>query len=134
MLSPARRAAVAYLSRYETLLEVGIGVRVEAASALVDADCAVTAVDVHDREVPPGVRFVRDDVFVRSDAPTLPDHYRVDALYGLNLPPELHRPVADIARRVGADFAFTTLGHDEPTIPVERTSIADDTLYVVARG
>lgn len=128
-----RRAIVDRLSRYDSLLEVGIGVRAEVAAGLVDAGREVVALDVVPRDVPPGVEFVRDDVVERSRSsdPTRGGRYDVDAVYGLNLPPELHRPVADLARAVDADCLFTTLGYDGPAVPVDRVPVGADTLYVV---
>jgi hypothetical protein len=84
------------------------------------------------------VRFVRDDVVSRAggDAPLGPT-YAVDAVYALNLPPELHRPTRDVAHAAGADCLFTTLGGDQPLVPVERVTLdadaAVETLYVSRR-
>ncbi|GAB3036900.1 UPF0146 family protein [Natronobiforma cellulositropha] len=114
------------LERYARLVEVGIGRRTDVAEALVARGASVTATDVHQRAVPEGVTFVRDDVV----DPRLSIYRDADAIYALNLPPELHRPTLDLARRVDADFVFTTLGGDEPTVPVERVTIPGDTLYV----
>jgi hypothetical protein len=130
----ATRAELAdRLAGYDHLVEVGIGRRPEVAVALVDAGCAVVATDVFDAPVPDGVDFVRDDVVARADTldgegPGAP--YRVDAVYGLNLPAELQRPARDVAHAAGADFLCTTLGFEEPTIPVDRESVGRETLYV----
>ena len=128
-MSDARYAAlVERLAGYDTLVEVGIGNRPAVAAALADRGCTVTATDVHDREAPASVRFVRDDV-------TDPHHAvytDADAVYALNCPPELHRPARAVARRVDADLLFTTLGGDPPLVPVTRESIAGtgETLFV----
>ncbi|WP_138007090.1 UPF0146 family protein [Halalkalirubrum salinum] len=137
----SRRPIVRYLARYDSLVEIGIGRRPEVAAGLVDRDCDVTVVDVHDQSVPDGVSFVRDDIVERSAAAaSLPDGkarneraatpraaipaaYKVDAIYGLNLPAELQRPAATLAARVDADCLFTTLGFEEPVVPVDRLSI-----------
>jgi uncharacterized UPF0146 family protein len=70
-----------------------------------------------------------DDVVARAaGAPgTL---YDVDAVYALNLPPELHRPARDVAHAAGAECCFTTLGGDQPAVPVERVTLPRETLYV----
>jgi hypothetical protein len=118
------------LSGYDRLVEIGIGRRPDLASTLVERDCTVLATDVHERPVPEGVRFVRDDV-------TDPDpavYADADAIYALNLPPELHRPALAVAREADADLAFTTLGGDPPLIPVDRESLPDDTLFWSRRG
>ena len=119
-------ALVDSLERYDHLVEVGIGRRTDVAGALAARGISVVATDVHPRAVPEGVEFVEDDVVDPHDT-----HYRdADAVYALNLPPELHRPALEVARRVDADFLFTTLGSDQPAVPVERVTIPGDTLYV----
>ena len=114
------------LAEYDRVVEVGIGRRTDVAAALADGGVAVTATDVHDRAVPDGFRFVRDDV-VDPDPSVYAD---ADALYALNLPPELHRPALEVAREADADFLFTTLGGDQPAVPVERRTVETGTLYV----
>ena len=114
------------LAEYGRLVEVGIGRRTDVAAALADRGVAVTATDVHDRRGPDGVRFVRDDI-VDADPAVYAD---ADAIYALNLPPELHRPALSVAREADADLLFTTLGGDQPAIPVERRTIETGTLYV----
>ena len=122
-------ALATYLARYDRLVEVGIGRRTDVASALVDRGVDVTATDIYPRAVPPGVRFVRDDIVARSREDPGP-LYAVDAVYALNLPPELHRPACDVAHAAGADFCFTTLGGDPPSVPVERVTLDGETLFV----
>ncbi|WP_436346012.1 UPF0146 family protein [Natronorubrum sp. FCH18a] len=114
------------LAEYDRLVEVGIGRRTDVAAALVDRDVTVTATDVYDRGSPEPVRFVRDDI-VDPDPELYAD---ADAVYALNLPPELHRPALEAARDADADFLFTTLGGDQPAVPVERRTIDSGTLYV----
>ena len=129
-MSDSRRnlqALFDYLREYDRVVEVGIGRRADLAGRLAQVGVAVTATDVYSREVPDGVRFVRDDVV----DPDLEVYADADAIYARNLPPELHRPALEAARAVGADFLFTTLGGDQPTVPVERKTIREGTLYVV---
>ncbi|WP_218780618.1 UPF0146 family protein [Halorarum halophilum] len=129
-----RGAVVELLARYHTVCEVGVGRRPEVAAALAARDRSVTATDVHDRETPAGVRFVRDDVVEASRRDDPGDHYRADAIYGLNLPTELHRPTLAVARRVDADCLFTTLGGDPPAVATHPITLdGGETLYV-ARG
>ncbi|KAB1192514.1 hypothetical protein GJR96_03300 [Haloferax sp. MBLA0076] len=119
---------------YERVVEVGIGRASDVAAVLAERGVDVVAIDVYDVPVPDGVRFVRDDVVARADAPTLGPYEGVDAIYALNFPVELHKPAARVARRAGAEFCFTTLGYDEPSIPVRRVSIPGDTLYIADDG
>ena len=134
-MSAPRTELATRLVTYDRLVEVGIGRRPEVAAALVDAGCDVTAIDVFDAPVPDGVRFVRDDVIARRDA--LDGHpgepYDADAIYGLNLPAELQSPARDVAYAAGADFLFTTLGFEEPVVPVARETVGAETLYVAER-
>ena len=116
----------ARLADFDTVVEVGIGHRSGVAEALVAAGVTVTATDIDDRAVPDGVSFVRDDV-------TDPDcdvYATADAIYALNCPPELHRPIADLAGTVDATFLFTTLGGDPPTVPVACETLPGETLFV----
>ncbi|UPV72779.1 hypothetical protein M0R89_09475 [Halorussus limi] len=126
MRPPTRRAIVGRLSGFERVVEVGIGNRTDVAAALADAGVAVTATDVRPREVPAGVAFAEDDVLDPD-----PARYRdADAVYALNLPPELHRPTLEVARRHDAAFLFTTLGGDPPAVPVERETVPGETIFV----
>ncbi|WP_416839927.1 UPF0146 family protein [Haloferax sp. DFSO52] len=134
MRSSLRDALVNRLQTYDRVVEVGIGRATDVAAELAEHGVDVVAVDVSDVPVPDGVRFVRDDVVARADASELGPYDGVDALYALNFPVELHAPTARVARRAGADFLFTTLGYDEPSIPVRRESIPGDTLYVAEEG
>lgn len=143
MPRPTDPLLVRRLTDAESLLEVGIGERTGVAAALTRAGADVRATDVRPVDVPEGVRFRVEDVTT-----TEPDQfYRVETVYALNCPPELHRPIRDLAEKVGATFCFTTLGHDQPAIPVERETLTaerdpDDpgagtvrvTLYVAEPG
>ncbi|WP_267161211.1 UPF0146 family protein [Halovenus salina] len=129
MLDDTRRALVARLSRFDSVVELGIGRRTSVAQALAVRGRDVTATDIRERSVPTGVSFACDDV-------TAPDHELyadADALYALNWPPELHRPAVELADAVDATFLFTTLGGDQPVVPVRRITVPGETLYI-ARG
>jgi len=118
------------LARYDRVVEVGIGRRTDVAAALAARGLGVVATDVRERSVPDGVTFVRDDV---TD-PDLAAYADAEAVYALNAPPELHWPLRDAAERADADLLFTTLGGDEPAVPVERETIPGDTLYRAVDG
>jgi uncharacterized UPF0146 family protein len=129
-------ALVARFSTYATVVEIGIGRRPEVAAGLADAGVTVTATDVadiDDSNVPESVPFVRDDVVEASDRDDPGAVYHADLLYGLNLPPELHRPTLEVAEAVGADLLFTTLGYDSPAVPCETESLAGGTTLYVGR-
>ena len=130
MTRPRRASVVRRLAGYERLIEVGIGNRTELAAALADRGCTVVATDVVDRETPPGVEFVRDDV---TD-PDLGVYEGAGAVYMRNCPPELQRPLAAVAGQVGADCLFTTLGGDPTVLPVEREPVEGGTLFRASRG
>jgi len=131
MFSSRDMALVDRLRSYGRLVEVGIGTRTAVAAGLADAGSTVVAVDVHDRSVPEGVRFVRDDVTESSH-----DVYATaEAIYGLRLPPELHRPTRALAREHGAQFLFTTLGTELPTVPARPEQLTQGaTLYRARDG
>ena len=105
-------ALVDRLCRYDVLVEVGIGERPALAAALAE-QCSVRATDVVERAVPEGVEFHVDDV--TDPDPTV--YAGAEAIYALNLPPELHRPASHVADDHGAVLAFTTLGGDAPAVP-----------------
>ncbi|WP_252699807.1 UPF0146 family protein [Natronosalvus vescus] len=123
-------ALIEKLAAYDALVEIGIGRRTGVASALLEGGCSVVATDIQHREVPDDLPFVLDDV---TD-PTLARYADADALYALNLPPELHRPTLEVARAVDADFLFTTLGGDPPLVQVERVALPRETLFVARRA
>ncbi|PSP83379.1 hypothetical protein BRC83_07205 [Halobacteriales archaeon QS_1_68_17] len=129
MRRDTRDALAARLRRFDRLVEVGIGRRTDLAAALADAGATVVATDLRERPVPPGVTFVRDDV-------TDPDpsvYAGADAVYALNLPPELHRPARDAALAADAAFLFTTLGAEPPAVPAASETLPGETLYRAGR-
>ena len=129
MTGPVRSALVARLADADRVVEVGIGRETAVAGALTARGVAVTATDIRPRSTPPGVAFAVDDV----TAPTRSLYAGADVVYALRLPPELHRPTAALARDVGAELLFTTLGGDPPTILVDRETHPGGTLYVATR-
>jgi hypothetical protein len=131
-------AVIRRLSRYASAVEIGVGRRGVVAAGLADAGVTVTATDVvaaDEVEVPAAVSFVRDDIVTASERDDPGDVYDADLVYGLNLPPELHRPARDVAEAVDADFLFTTLGGDPPAVPAAPTSLpGGGTLYAAREG
>jgi uncharacterized UPF0146 family protein len=127
-------ALVSRFSGYASVVEIGIGRRPDVAAGLADAGVSVTATDIAAVDVPPSVSFVRDDIVAASERDHPGETYEADLLYGLNLPPELHRPALDVAEAVGADFLFTTLGYDPPAVPCETASLPEGGTLYVARG
>lgn len=151
MVSPSRRPIVSALASHHRLLEVGIGDRPEVALALAERGRDVVAFDV---DVGPrsraaagettdgSLRVARADVLTLAKAsgdgaatdPLGADEGEsVDAVYACNLPAELQRPTVALAERLDAACLFTTLGFEEPVVPVRRRSLSGGTLYV-ARG
>ena len=125
MFTETDAAIVGRLDGYDRAVEVGVGERPAVAGGLAERGVGVTATDISERPVPEWVRFVRDDV---TD-PTL-DHYRsAEVVYALNCPPELQRPLVDVARRVGAACHFTTLGADPAVVPATRETLPRETLF-----
>jgi uncharacterized UPF0146 family protein len=124
------RALADRLAVYESLVEVGVGNRTDLAARLAERGCTVTATDVHDRTVPERVQFIRDDV-TDPDATVYAD---ADAVYALNLPAELQRPTRACARTHDVPLLFTTLGTEQPVVPVSRETLPGETLFVVAAG
>jgi len=127
-MPPLAAALASSLRPGERVVEVGVGRRPDVAAELAAAGYDVVATDVDDHETPPDVTFRRDDV-------TDPDGdvYASAALvYALRCPPELQRPLVDVARSVGAACAFTTLGGDPATVPVDRERVDSETLCWVS--
>ncbi|QDX41822.1 hypothetical protein FQU85_03500 [Salarchaeum sp. JOR-1] len=118
------------LADAERVVEVGVGRRPDVAARVAARGVAVVATDVIERETPPDVAFVVDDV----TAPDIGVYEGADVVFARNLPPELQRPVADVARRVGAACWFTTLGGDPAVVPVERRTLGRETVFVASRN
>jgi uncharacterized UPF0146 family protein len=130
-VEPATRdAIVERLATATSLVEVAIGERSEVAVALADRGVAVMATDVRDRAVPENVRFVRDDL----TAPDVSLYRGAEVVFAQNLPAELQRPALELAEAVGADCYFTTLGGEEPVVPVVRETLPGETLYRAVSG
>ena len=127
MLGSTRESLTDRLADRDRVVEVGIGREPALAAALATRGVDVTATDIQPRTVPPGVEFAVDDI----TTPTRSLYADADVVYALNLPPELHRPTATLAGAVGAPLLFTTLGGDPPTVPVERETLPEETLFVV---
>jgi uncharacterized UPF0146 family protein len=103
---------------------------------VVRADVRALAADDGDRErlsEIDGRRVDGDGDFREETAPDAGATPGFDAVYALRLPGELQRPTVALAERLGAACLFTTLGFEEPTVPVTRRSLPGTTLYV-ARG
>jgi hypothetical protein len=122
------------LSGYASAVEIGVGRRPDVAAGLAAAGVSVAATDVVDRDLPEGVTFVRDDIVAASRRSDPGDAYDAGAVYGLNLPPELHRPTRAVARAVGADFLFTTLGGDPAAVPCTAEPLPGGTTVYVDRA
>jgi hypothetical protein len=159
--SPRHDDLVDALERYDRLLEVGVGNRPGVARELAARGCTVLAIDVdppsgrHERgggetaagnETAAGdgptasggsLTVRRGDVvaLAAADATAQLDpairRATVDAVYARRLPAELQRPTVALARRLDAACMFTTLGFEEPIVPVERRALARKTVYVV---
>ncbi|EMA61398.1 UPF0146 family protein [Halorubrum lipolyticum] len=152
MVSPSRRALVDELAEYGHLVEVGVGDRPAVARALAERGRRVVAVDIDpgeralaaaretaDEGVEGSLRVRRGDVLALAKgagegeiAPLVDADGggAVDAVYACNLPAELQRPTVVLADRLDAACAFTTLGFEEPVVPVRRRSVGGSSLYV----
>lgn len=120
-----RDEIVRRLADFRRAVEIGIGNRPDVAEGLAASGVAVTATDIEPRSVPDAVGFRVDDV---TD-PELRVYESADVIYAQNLPPELHRPALSVAEACDAVFVFTTLGGDQPVVPVRRETIPGETLF-----
>jgi uncharacterized UPF0146 family protein len=151
VVSRSRQALADALARYDRLLEVGVGNRPGVARSLAERGREVVAVDValgaralaaadetDAASVAGSLRAVEGDVLAlaeragdEAEPPVAAGD--VDAVYACHLPAELQRPTVALADRLDAACLFTTLGFEEPTVPVRRRSLPGTTVYV-ARG
>jgi uncharacterized UPF0146 family protein len=115
------------LAGFDRLVEVGVGNRTDVAAGLAERGRTVTATDIHERPTPSGVRFVRDDV---TD-PDVTLYRDAEAVYALNCPPELQRPLAEAAEAAEAACFFTTLGSDPAVVDATTETLEDETLFRV---
>ncbi len=126
-MPPLHEALAAPATPGDRLVEVGVGRRTGVAAELARAGYDVVATDVRDRAVPDGVTFRIDDV----TAPDPATYAGAAVVYALRCPPELQRPLRAVAAEAGARCAFTTLGGDPATVPVDRERVDSGTLYWV---
>jgi len=157
VVSRSRQALADELARYDRLLEIGIGNRPGVARSLAGRGREVVAVDValgeralaaadetdetNEAPVAGALRAVEGDVLALAeragDEAASPDWLTaadVDAVYACHLPAELQRPTVTLADRLDAACLFTTLGFEEPTVPVRRRSVPGTTVYVARDG
>ena len=120
------RSLIDLLSGYDSVVEVGVGNRFDVAEHLVAEGVSVTVTDVESREVPTDVQFVRDDI---TD-PALGVYEDAGVVFAQRLPPELQRPVMDVAEAVDAACVFTTLGGDPAVVPARPETVASGTVFV----
>jgi uncharacterized UPF0146 family protein len=152
VVSPIRLALVDELAEHDRLVELGVGDRPAVARALAERGCRVVAVDidpgdrtlaaareVENEGVEGSLRVRRGDVLALAkgtgDSGTRPladadGRDAIDAVYACNLPAELQRPTVALADRLDAVCVFTTLGFEEPVVPVRRRSVEGASLYV----
>jgi hypothetical protein len=112
------------------VVEIGVGERTTVAERLArEPHFDVIATDVSGTEIagdgPAGPRFVRDDV---TD-PDIDVYREAALLYAIRAPPELHRPIADLAAAVDADAIVVPFGNDTVTVPHRLTSVDGTPLY-----
>jgi uncharacterized UPF0146 family protein len=156
VVSRSREALVDALARHDRLIEVAIGDRPGVARSLAERGRDVVAIDVAVGErtraaaaetdgpaVAGSFRAVEADVLdlTGSTGPAeaaaehvLGETGEFDAVYACNLPAELQRPAVALAERLDAACLFTTLGFEEPTVPVRRRSLTGTTAYVARDG
>jgi uncharacterized UPF0146 family protein len=143
--SSTRRALVDELAGRDRLVEVGVGDRPGVARALAERGCRVVAVDVdpgdrtreaatetRDGATDGSIRVRRGDVLALADGGS--GLRAADAVYACHLPAELQRPTVALADRLDAVCVFTTLGFEEPVVPVRRRSVEGGALYVARDG
>lgn|GEM_PF-82971 len=123
---PDPAAVAAALPAGDRAVEVGVGTRPAVASALAATGVEVVATDVRERDLPPSVTFVQDDV---TD-PDLSVYADADLVYAIHCPPELHASLLAVGRAVGAAVRFTTLGGDPPAVPARPRRVGGTTVHV----
>lgn len=119
-------ALVSCVSDYDLVVEVGIGDRLDVATACVEAGTDVIAIDIYPGPVGAGIDRVQGDVHrppIAGDAP-------IGAIVANNLPAELQRPSGELARWFDVPLYFTTLGGEVPVVPTEIYTVEGDTVYV----
>jgi len=156
-----RSPLVSELARRDRLLEVGIGTRPGVARALAERGRDVVGVDIdageRTRAAAQGApsqdatrnaaganggsfRVIEWDVVSAVESGRAAEAlerrlgHGVDAVYARRLPAELQRPTVDLAAQLDAACLFTTLGFEEPVVPVGWRSLPGVTLYVVDDG
>lgn len=129
MHGPFPPELAAWLAACDRVLEVGVGRRFELATHLAERGVHVTAIDVEPGSPPPRVRVLTADVHALDPALVAP----IDAVYALNLPPELQPPTAAAAAGLDAPCRFTTLGADPTVVPADVVVGGHDPVFAIRR-
>ena len=95
-------------AHYHRPVEVGIGRNPDVALRITAAGLPVTATDIIERDVPPPVRFVIDDIC----APDIALYRGADLLYAVRPGVEMVPCIMETARAVGADCIVYHLGNE----------------------
>jgi uncharacterized UPF0146 family protein len=124
------------LEGYDAVVEVGVGARWAVATELANRDTRVTVSDIDEDALEPPPSLPETVTVVHDDV-TDPDpsvYADADAIYALRCPPELQRPLRDVATSADADCLFTTLGTDPAIVPTTTESLPGTAVMVhVAR-
>jgi len=92
------------------IVEVGTGRFFKVALELKNRGFDVLCTDIREVETPPGIKFVKDDLF----NPDIEIYRDSTLVYSLRPPPELFNPLLSLSRRIKADCIIRPLPAEAP--------------------
>lgn len=108
-LKHIERCIAAYIARnYRSVAEIGIGDNTDTALMLKDAGLSVFCTDTRSISLPPGLHFIRDDIF----SPDTGHYQGIDLFYSIRPHEEMIPPLIRLAGEVDCDLLVYHLGFE----------------------
>jgi uncharacterized UPF0146 family protein len=96
------------VDHYRNVVEIGVGNNFEAARVIHNERVEILCTDIGERDPPPGIRFVLDDVTY----PSMDLYQGADCIFAIRPGEEMMLPLIALASGIGADLLVYHLGFE----------------------